>query len=154
MFKWWVLAERRVKSYNGNIHPRFLIFGKHIFWPWLQPQHQTVSQNSPKQGLFTPATTSKSLRRENEPLRSHLKSTAVQRIQSHYNWKNRREFVRKHTHGGGTRTHCVNLTIMQNLSLYWKVNLGNIWYIKLSYCGTQALTWLLDFGCRLVWSIL
>lgn len=30
-------------------------------------------------------------------------------IQSHYNWKGRRKFVRKRTHKGGTRTHCVNL---------------------------------------------
>ena len=30
-------------------------------------------------------------------------------IQSHYNWKGRRKFVRERTHEGGTRTHCVNL---------------------------------------------
>lgn len=30
-------------------------------------------------------------------------------IQSHYNWKGRRKFVRKRTHEGSTRTHCVNL---------------------------------------------
>lgn len=30
-------------------------------------------------------------------------------IQSQYNWKCRRKFVRKRTHEGGTRTHCVNL---------------------------------------------
>lgn len=31
-------------------------------------------------------------------------------MQSHYNWKGRRKFVRKRTHERGTRTHCVNLS--------------------------------------------
>lgn len=32
-------------------------------------------------------------------------------IQSHYNWKSRRKFVRKRTHNTGTHTHCVNLLL-------------------------------------------
>lgn len=126
MFRRWELAERRDRSEsNGatsthaytqtfsagfffidSLKSRFMI-SKHIFWPWLQPQHQTHDSvvEHPKTSLIY-------TRRVPGEEMSHwdiIWHSLQCWIQSHYNWKSRRKFVRKRTHKGGTRTHCVNL---------------------------------------------